>query len=157
MKTRHISIMNLNFCLVFFTLLTFSYFTSALKCYECENLNPDGHIFYNCTSLDNLNSWKIVGCSGSCWSNHGNRFAIKFINGKIQYCQNTTKSYQITLSKKKSHCYFTRLNLRKMGPQQFCLQVFLGKYRHPKQKEFLNSCEGFLRAALTGHSHPSPF
>ena len=34
--------------------------------------------------------------------------------------------------------------------------VFLGINRHPKQKEFLNSCKGFLRAALTGHSHPSP-
>jgi len=55
------------------------------------------------------------------------------------------------------HCYFTRLNIRKMGPFQFRLQVFLGNNRHPKQKEFLNSCEGFLRAALTGHSHPSPF
>jgi hypothetical protein len=44
-----------------------------------------------------------------------------------------------------------------MGPFYFCLQVFLGINRHPKQKEFLNSCEGFLRAALTGHSHPSPF
>ena len=29
--------------------------------------------------------------------------------------------------------------------------------RHPKQKEFLNSCAGFLRVVLTGHSHPSPF
>ena len=56
-----------------------------------------------------------------------------------------------------SHCYFTRLNLRKMGPFQFYFPVFLGINRHPKQKEILNSCEGFLRAALTGHSHPSPF
>jgi hypothetical protein len=24
------------------------------------------------------------------------------------------------------------------------------------QKEFLKSCEGFLRAALTVHGHPSP-
>jgi hypothetical protein len=47
-----------------------------------------------------------------------------------------------------AHCYFTRLNVRKMGP------AFLG---HPKQKKNLNSCRGFLRAALTGHSHPSPF
>jgi hypothetical protein len=35
--------------------------------------------------------------------------------------------------------------------------VFLGISRHPKQKEFFNSCEGLLRAGLTGHSHPSPF
>jgi hypothetical protein len=26
-----------------------------------------------------------------------------------------------------------------------------------KKKEFLKSCEGFLRATLTGHGHPSPF
>ena len=44
-----------------------------------------------------------------------------------------------------SHCYFTRLNLKKMGPLQFCLPVFLGIHRNPKQKEFLNSCEGFLK------------
>ena len=28
---------------------------------------------------------------------------------------------------------------------------------HPKQQEFINSCEGLLRAGLTGHSHLSPF
>ena len=56
-----------------------------------------------------------------------------------------------------THCYFARLNLRKMGHFQFYSPVFLGINRHPKQKEFLNFCEGFLRAALTGHSHPSPF
>ena len=56
-----------------------------------------------------------------------------------------------------SHCYFTRLNLRKMGPFYFYFPVFLGINRHPKHKEFLNSFVGFLRAALTGHSHPSPF
>ena len=31
-----------------------------------------------------------------------------------------------------SHCYFTRLNLKKMGPLQFCLPVFLGIHRNPK-------------------------
>ena len=56
-----------------------------------------------------------------------------------------------------SHCYFTRLNLTKMVPFYFYFPVFLGINRHPQQKDFLNSCEGFLRAALTGHSHPSPF
>ena len=30
-------------------------------------------------------------------------------------------------------------------------------HRNPKQKEFLKSCEGFLRAALPGHGHPGPF
>ena len=56
-----------------------------------------------------------------------------------------------------THCYSIRLNLEKMGPLQFCLQVFLGIHRHPMQKEFLKSCEGFLRAALKGHGHLGPF
>ena len=33
----------------------------------------------------------------------------------------------------------------------------LGIHRHPKQKEFLKSHEGFLRAALIGHSQPGPY
>ena len=43
------------------------------------------------------------------------------------------------------HCYSIRLNLKKMGPLQFCLPVFLGIHRNPKQKESFNLCEGFLR------------
>ena len=77
--------MNLNFCLVFFTLITFSCIISALKCYKCQDSNADGHFF--CSSLDNLNSWKIVECSGSCVHNSGNRFVIQFICGKGEYCQ----------------------------------------------------------------------
>jgi hypothetical protein len=56
-----------------------------------------------------------------------------------------------------SHCYFTRLNLKKMGSLQLCLPAFIGTHWHPKQKEFLKSCEGFVKAALTGHGHPGPF
>ena len=56
-----------------------------------------------------------------------------------------------------SHSYFTRLYLKKMGPLQFCLSIFLGIQRNPKQKDFFDSCEGFLMAALTGHGHPGPF
>ena len=44
-----------------------------------------------------------------------------------------------------------------MGPPQFWFSIFPGIHRNPKQKEFFNSCEGFLIAALTGYSHPSPF
>ena len=44
---------------------------------------------------------------------------------------------------KTPHCYFTRLNLKKMGPLQFCLPVFLGIHRNPKQKEFSNSLRDF--------------
>ena len=44
----------------------------------------------------------------------------------------------------RAHCYFTRLNLRKMGSLQFCLPVFLGIHRNPKRIFFFNSCEGFL-------------
>ena len=49
-----------------------------------------------------------------------------------------------------SHCYFIRLNLRKMVPFYFYLLVFLGIFWHLKQKEFLDFCEGFLRVPLTG-------
>jgi hypothetical protein len=56
-----------------------------------------------------------------------------------------------------THCYFTRLNLKKMGPLQCCHLALLGTHRHTIQKEFLKSCEGFLRAALTGHGLLSPF
>ena len=34
-----------------------------------------------------------------------------------------------------THCYSIRLNLKKMGPLQFCLQVCLGIHRNPKQKK----------------------
>ena len=47
-----------------------------------------------------------------------------------------TRSLHVT------HCYFTQLNPKRISPF--------------KQKEFLKSTEGFLRAKLTGHSHPSP-
>ena len=75
-------------------------------------------------------------------------FICNFIIGKFQllfrgfYC---------------SHCYFTRLNLKKMGPLQFCPSIFLGIHRNPKQKDFFNYCEVFLIASLTGHGHPGPF
>ena len=39
--------------------------------------------------------------------------------------------------KDRPHCYSIRSNLKKMGPFQFCLQVFLGIHRNPKQKQFL--------------------
>ena len=44
-----------------------------------------------------------------------------------------------------THCYFTRLNLKKMGALQFCLPVLLEIHRNHKQKEFSKSCEGFMR------------
>ena len=56
----------------------------------------------------------------------------------------------------RSHCYSIRSNLKKMGPLQFCLLALLGIHRHPMQKEFSKSCEGFLRAALTVLGHPGP-
>ena len=55
-----------------------------------------------------------------------------------------------------THYHFTRLNPKKKGPLQFCLSALLGIHRHPMQKEFFRSTEGFLWAALTGHGHPGP-
>ena len=40
---------------------------------------------------------------------------------------------------------FYQIEPKKMGPLQFCLPVFLGIHRNPKQKEFFNLHEGFLR------------
>ena len=56
-----------------------------------------------------------------------------------------------------THRHVTRLNLKKKVPLQFCLSIFLGIQRNPKQKDFSNSCEEFLIASLTGHSHAGPF
>ena len=84
-KTKHISIMNLTFYLVFFILLTSCCFTSALKCYRCVEENPDADLSNGfCSSLDNLNSWEMVECSGSCFSGYstvqGHRVGQRFIN-----------------------------------------------------------------------------
>ena len=51
----------------------------------------------------------------------------------------------VNLSLEQSHCYFTRLNLKKTGPLQFCLPALLKIHKNHTQKEFLKSCEGFLR------------
>ena len=34
-----------------------------------------------------------------------------------------------------SHCYFTRSNLKKIGPLQFCLLALLRIHQHPIHKE----------------------
>ena len=49
--------------------------------------------------------------------------------------------------------------LKKWGLSNFAFQhfkEFIAMHRHPMQKEFFRSTEGFLRAALTGHGHPVP-
>ena len=51
---------------------------------------------------------------------------------------------------------FKQINLKKMGPLQFCLLALLEIHRHPMQKDFLKSCEGFMSDALTVHGHPGP-
>ena len=75
-KTRHISVMNLNFCLVFFTLLTFSCFTSAFIPSVPSTQRPS---IIKCYKRNG----EIVDCSGSCWKTPNNRFVIQFINGKV--------------------------------------------------------------------------
>ena len=64
---------------------------------------------------------------------------------KIQYTNWHLSTFTIDRVKILSHCYSIRSNLKEMGPLQFCLPVFLRIHRNPKQKEFFNSCEGFLR------------
>ena len=81
-KTKHLSIMNLTFYLVFFILLTSCCFTSALKCYRCEEKNTDF-----CSRLDNKNSWEIVDCSGSCFS--GARARSPSLQGRTRFVNQT--------------------------------------------------------------------
>ena len=45
----------------------------------------------------------------------------------------------------KTHYCNTRMNLKRIGTFWFCLPGLLGIYGNPKQKEFLNTCESFLR------------
>ena len=47
--------------------------------------------------------------------------------------------------------------LKKTGVSLILPFITLGTHRNPKQKELLKSCEGFLRAALSGHGHLDPF
>ena len=42
-----------------------------------------------------------------------------------------------------SHCYFTKLNPKRISHFYFCLLVLLGIHRNPKQK-FFGTSEGFL-------------
>ena len=55
-----------------------------------------------------------------------------------------------------SHCYVTRLNVRKTVPFQFCLPVFL-RIIGKKKQEFLHSSQGIFRNTPTVHCHPTPF
>ena len=63
-------------------------------------------------------------------------------------------SGQVTQPIKDKHCYSISSNLKKMGHLQFCLPVFLGIHRNPKQKEVSNSYGGFLMAS-TNRAWPS--
>ena len=44
-KTKTLSIMNLNLCLVSLMLVTFCCFTSALKCYRCDMCGHGGSTY----------------------------------------------------------------------------------------------------------------
>ena len=76
------------------------------------------------------------------------------MNGVLKCCTRPTWDLSNIISS--THFYLTRLNLEKMGRLQFCLSIFIGMHRNPKQKEFFNSCEGFLMATLIWHSHTGP-
>ena len=69
-------------------------------------------------------------------------FTVKFDNIFMHCLQSAVLSLS---GMSVPHCYSIRSNLKKMDPLQFCLPVFLRIHQNPKQKEFLNSCEGFLR------------
>ena len=44
-----------------------------------------------------------------------------------------------------SHYIFTIMNHQRISTFQFCFPVLLGIHRNPNKKEFLKSCESFLR------------
>ena len=80
--------MDLTYYLIFFISLTSCCFTSALKCYKCEEKNPDATLINGfCSRSYNKNSWEIVECSGSCFSGsephpylQGKRVGQRFVN-----------------------------------------------------------------------------
>ena len=47
-----------------------------------------------------------------------------------------------------AHCYFSRLNLKKMGLSSFIFQSFQILIRTQCKKELFNSCEGLLMAVI---------
>ena len=106
--------------------------------------------------------WRALTCSFNCqWAlllySHLSQFKTNpeflFLGQNVGLKSNDFKWFRYDTM----HTVITRLNLKKMGSLQFCLPSLLGTHWHPKQKEFLKSCEGLLRAALTGHSHTSLF
>ena len=71
-----------------------------------------------------------------------------FFQNKIRSTQ-SCRNYVLFTLKRRSHYHFTRLNPKKKGTLQFCLPALQGIHRHPMQKEFFRSTQGFLRAVLS--------
>ena len=69
---------------------------------------------------------------------------LLFLQTQVIFQEEKLKKLQSFLIISIPHCYSIRLNLKKMGLLQFCLPVFLGINKNPKQKEFFNLREGLL-------------
>ena len=63
--------MNLNFCYVFFTLLSSCCFTSALKCYSCKDPITDGEFVKKKQCKKATWVWKINSFSDQRWKLDG--------------------------------------------------------------------------------------
>ena len=56
------------------------------------------------------------------------------------------KALQYSLVKTQiTHCIFTIMNHQRISTFKFCSPVLLGIHKNPNLKEFLKSCESFLR------------
>ena len=64
--------------------------------------------------------------------------------GKENFALKSRYRSQIVITWYYLHYYFTRLNLIKMGPLQFCLPVLIWIHKNPKQKIFLKFLLGIV-------------
>ena len=121
--------MSLNFYFVFFILSTSSWFTSALKCYKCEEKNPDADLINSfCSRLYNKNSWEIVECSGSCFSGskpnpnvQGRRVGQRFVNPTYSLTSHFLQLILLSLQ----NCFWGNTVVERVYITQFFLQNFL--------------------------------
>ena len=55
-----------------------------------------------------------------------------------------------------THCYFTRLNPKRISPFQFCLPAMLGMHRNPKKKRFFEIQQVILEGRTNRQCHHGP-
>ena len=76
---------------------------------------------------------------------------IKNLKGLTQAGAVNSQEFQSKLNYHTAHCCSIRSNLKKMGPLQICLPVFLGIHKNPKQKDFFYFARGIFEIILFIH------